>query len=400
VRRYGGALVVGAAALGTSLALSAVIGRAAFVVFHIAVVISAFFWGLGPGLLTGIIGISSIDYFLLGSPTSLKIESGSDVIILLAYSVAAVTTSVLAQRLRATRSQAEEVNEELSQAIAAADSANAAKSRFLATMSHEIRTPINGVLGFAELLDLDIGGSLSPQQREYVRRIIASSRHLSGLVSDVLDLARIEAGRIVVADLAGDLETATQHAVALVQPLVEARQVELITQHCAPGDDTRYSGDPQRVEQILVNLLSNAVKFTGRGGRVTVRCAVAKARTAPGPVAEGVGQWAYVQVSDTGCGIAPDQLECIFDPFVQARSGLGERPPGSGLGLAISRHLARLMRGELTVASAVGEGTTFTLWLRAPVSPPPGERLWDKAAVALSEGDTVPQAEQPASAGH
>jgi signal transduction histidine kinase len=400
VQRFGGALVLSAAALGASVALGPVIGRSAFVVFHIAVVLSAFFWGLGPGLLTGILGVVSIDYFLLGAPTSLRIESASDFIILLAFSVAAVTTSALTQRLRTARSRAEEMNESLQRAMEEADTANAAKSQFLATMSHEIRTPINAVLGFAELLDLDIGGPLTPQQREYVRRIIASSRHLGGLVSDVLDLSRIEAGYIVVANSTGELEPAVQRAVALVKPLADARQIELVAQQCITGTNASYSGDPQRVEQILVNLLSNAVKFTGRGGRVTVSCAVVKSLSEVGQAGDGVGQWVCVQVSDTGIGIAEDQLERIFDPFVQVRSGLSDRAPGSGLGLAISRHLVRLMRGELTVASAVGVGTTFTLWLRTPLDYQAPALPGDNGAVALATGDNTAQAEHPAAARH
>ena len=151
-----------------------------------------------------------------------------------------------------------------------------------------------------------------------------------------------------------------------MRPLAEAREIELLMQDCGVGSDTRYSGDPQRVEQILVNLLSNAVKFTSVGGRVTVTCPTVDAPTAaPGVPLLGTGRWMCVRVQDTGCGIAPDQLERIFDSFVQGRTALSERAPGSGLGLAISRQLARLMGGELTVESAINVGSTFTLWLPA-----------------------------------
>ncbi len=359
--------------------------------FHVAVVLSAVYWGLGPALLTGVIGIIGIDYFLLSRTLSPSIANVSDLIVLTAL---AVTTSVLTHRLRAGRLRAERM-------AAEAKSANAAKSQFLATMSHEIRTPINAVLGFAELLDIGIGGSLTAQQREYVQRIMASSRHLSGLVSEVLDLAKIEAGRLALADRPDQLETAVEQAVALVRPLADARQLELVTRGCDAGLDTWYSGDVQRVEQILVNLLSNAVKFTSGGGRVTVTCVTVQAPTDAASVPSvGPGGWICARVEDTGCGIAPDQLERIFDQFVQGRTGLSERAPGSGLGLAISRHLARLMGGELTVESALGAGSTFTLWLPALAERRPTEPLGDEAAIDARDGSSTARADRTAAVDH
>ena len=338
------------------MALGPLIARSNFVVFHVAVILVAVFWGLGPALLTGVLGIVGIDYFVLAPTVPLRILSASDFIVLAAL---AVTTSVLTEHLRVARSRAGRMSAE-------AEGANAAKSQFLAAMHHEIRTPINAVLGFADLLDAGIGGSLTAQQREYVLRIMASTRHLHGLVSDVLDLAKIEAGRIAIAHLPGQLEAAVKRVVALVRPLADARQLELVERDCEEGLDSWYSGDAQRVEQILMNLLSNAVKFTNRGGRVTVTCATVQVPTdTPGVPPVSPGRWTCARVEDTGCGIAPDQLERIFDPFVQGRTGLSERAPGSGLGLAISRHLAPLMGGELTVESALGVGSTFTLWLPA-----------------------------------
>ncbi len=382
VERYGGSLVVSGGALGTSAALAPVIGDSPFAVFYIAVLLSAFLWGLGPALVTVVIGVMAVDYFLLPPTFSLNIESASTGIEVVTFSVVAVTTTALVQGLRAARARVERMNKKLRLATVEAASANVAKSQFLATMSHEIRTPINAVLGFAELLDVGIGGSLTAQQREYVQRIMASSRHLSGLVSDVLDLAKIEAGRIALAERPEQLETAVKHAVALVKPLAEAGHLDLVTRECDVGLDTWYSGDWQRVEQILINLLSNAVKFTSRGGRVTVTCATVQVPiNAPGAPPVGPGRWICARVGDTGCGIAPDHLERIFDPFVQGQAGLSDRAPGSGLGLAISRHLARLMGGDVTVESTPDVGSTFTLWLPTLAERGPAESSADQAQI-------------------
>jgi signal transduction histidine kinase len=246
-------------------------------------------------------------------------------------------------------------------ARAEAEASSHAKSEFLATMSHELRTPLNAVIGYAELLDLGIAGSLSSEQHTQVVRIRDSARHLLGLVNEVLDLAKVEAGRLSVQSKVARAMEAIDAALALAQPLAEARGIVLSCEPCVP--DVLYQADDDRVRQILVNLLNNAVKFTPAGGRVVVQC-VSTATPDPHARVSGKGPWVRVSVTDTGMGIPADHIASIFDPFVQVEGGHRRSNDGSGLGLTISRRLARLMGGDLTVRSEPGQGSTFTLWLR------------------------------------
>jgi signal transduction histidine kinase len=248
-------------------------------------------------------------------------------------------------------------------ARAEAEAANRTKSEFLAMMSHELRTPLNAVIGYAELLQVGIPGPLTDDQDRYLARILTSARHLLGLVNEVLDLARVDAGRLSLEHSIARADNAIDAAVAVVQPMAEARGVSIAVDRAGVADAV-YEGDETRVRQILVNLLTNAVKFTDPGGRVTIQSGVAK-RPAPEARLQGIGPWVYLRVEDTGIGIPPEQLSAIFDPFVQIDSSHTRPKDGSGLGLTISRRLARLMKGDLSMRSTVGQGSGFTLWLPA-----------------------------------
>jgi signal transduction histidine kinase len=237
--------------------------------------------------------------------------------------------------------------------------ANLAKSHFLSSMSHELRTPINSIVGYADLLDLEIAGPLTAAQRAYLARVQASSAHLIKLVDDVLDLARVEAGRMHVKQETAQAERAISDAIGVITPLAEAGG---ITVEYEGGGVNPYLGDEYRVRQILLNLLANAVKFTDRGGRITVRCGTTGAPDVELQSTAG-GPWVFIEVADTGIGIAADMAESVFEPFVQADEGHTRRRDGTGLGLTISRELARHMAGDLTLRSEIGAGSRFTLWL-------------------------------------
>jgi signal transduction histidine kinase len=234
------------------------------------------------------------------------------------------------------------------EARAAAESANRAKSEFLGVMSHELRTPLNAIDGYAQLLEVGIHGPLNDAQREDVARIRRCEQHLLGLINEILNYARVEAGAVSydLGDIA--LLEVMETCEALTTPQYREAGLEYVFD--GRSADLLVRADPDRLKQILLNLMTNAMKFTDPGGRVTVTCEVE-------------GETVRVLVADTGCGIALDQAERIFEPFVQADARYTRAQEGVGLGLAISRELARGMGGDLTVSRAVGEGSTFVLTL-------------------------------------
>jgi PAS domain S-box-containing protein len=237
------------------------------------------------------------------------------------------------------------LEDELARRRAEAEAANQAKSTFLATMSHEIRTPLNGVLGMVEAMAVD---ALTPSQRERLEVIRASGAQLLSLLNDILDISKIEAGKLTLETVEFGVAQLCSSVVASFAGLAEAKGVALELE-VAEGAGGRYLGDPTRVRQIVGNLVSNALKFTDLG-RVDVRVAPARA---------GV----RIVVSDTGVGIAPRQLKRLFQKFEQEDSSTTRRFGGTGLGLAICRELAERMGGGVSVESQVGKGAAFTVEL-------------------------------------
>ncbi|HEU4559917.1 MAG TPA: GAF domain-containing sensor histidine kinase [Longimicrobium sp.] len=233
-----------------------------------------------------------------------------------------------------------------------------AKDRFFASMSHELRTPLNSVLGYQDLLLEGVVGQLEAQARAFLERAQRSTRNLLHLVNDVLDLSKIEAGKLELVVTPTRIRAIVEEALATIEPLAAARQIAVEVEPWPPLPAVHTDAD--RVRQILINLLSNAVKFTDQG-RVTVSAALVG--DGAGVPADGAQGWVEVHVADTGAGIAAENQERIFHEFEQIVGATSRG--GTGLGLPISRKLARLLGGDLTVQSELGRGSTFTL--RLPV---------------------------------
>ncbi len=246
----------------------------------------------------------------------------------------------------------------------AADSANRAKSAFLANMSHEIRTPLNAVLGYAQILEAD--ARLSADHRNFVDRIIGGGEHLLSVINDILDMSRIESGRIVLSPQPFSLRRAVGDVVPMAQSLASAKGLELKASVSEKLPD-RVVGDEGKIRQIMLNLLGNAVKFTPAGSVTLSVDPLTPSQTSAAEARDRVG--VRIVVDDTGIGIGSEDLQRVFEPFEQARgrSGSGE---GSGLGLAISRRFARLMGGDITASSTPGYGSrfVFTAMLGLPSS--------------------------------
>jgi len=251
--------------------------------------------------------------------------------------------------------EAEAARTEAEKARMQAEAANRAKSDFLRVMSHELRTPLNAIGGYTELMELELRGPITNEQRRDLGRIRASQQHLLGLISGVLDLSRIESGRVAYRLESIAVDPFLAGIDDLVGPQTAAKLVTLEYVHAAPG--LAVIADAEKLRQIVLNLISNAIRHTPAEGRITLS---ADANTALSVA---------ISVRDTGPGIAGDALERIFEPFVQLDRTLTSLHEGLGLGLSISRDLARGMGGDLTVESRVGEGARFTLTLpRASVS--------------------------------
>jgi signal transduction histidine kinase len=215
-------------------------------------------------------------------------------------------------------------------------------------MSHELRTPLNAVIGFSEVLLDRMFGELNPKQDEYLQDILASGRHLLSLINDILDLAKIEAGRMELEVTDFHLPQAIDNAITLIRERAARRAITLEV-----DVDPRLGeikGDERKVKQVLLNLLSNAIKFTPEGGRVKVQAGLADG-------------FAEISVVDTGVGIAPEDHEAVFEEFRQVGSDYAKKHEGTGLGLTLSRRFVELHGGKIWVKSQLGQGATFTFTL-------------------------------------
>jgi signal transduction histidine kinase len=255
------------------------------------------------------------------------------------------------------RAHAENARMEAETARAEAERANNSKTDFLAVMSHELRTPLTAIMGYEELLSDGITGPVTELQRQQLGRINASARHLLGLIDEILTFARVDIGRERVRWESMSVNHTLADAAALVEPMASAKSINFFVH--VLEEDQAIQTDGTKLRQMLVNLLSNAIKFTEKG-EVRVECTVDN----------GILE---VRIADTGVGISAENIEDIFEPFWQAEQTATRRTSGTGLGLSVTRKLARLLGGDVTVASKVGAGSTFLLTL--PMKAPAGETV-------------------------
>jgi cell cycle sensor histidine kinase DivJ len=244
----------------------------------------------------------------------------------------------------------------LDQARSAAEAADAAKTRFLATMSHELRTPLNAIIGFSEMIAQEQTLMLGAAQRkEYAELINASGQHLLSVVNGILDMSKMESGNFEIASEPFAPRAQLMHCCNLLALKARENGVDLVTD--APQDLPVMTGDPRALKQIVLNLVANAIKFTERGGQVIVSASASTSQLT-------------LRISDTGVGIAPDDLKRVGAPFFQAGQTYQRRHEGTGLGLSIVKSLVALHLGELTVQSRLGEGTSVTVKLPLVYTPP------------------------------
>ena len=255
------------------------------------------------------------------------------------------------------RAHAERARAEAETARAEAERANNSKTDFLAVMSHELRTPLTAIMGYEELLSDGITGPVTELQRQQLGRINASARHLLGLIDEILTFARVDIGRERVRYESMSVNHTLSDAAILVQPMAADKKLQFVVELL--DEDQAIQTDGTKLRQMLVNLLSNGIKFTDVG-EVRVECSVS----------EGALE---VRIADTGCGIPAENIEDVFEPFWQAEQTATRKTGGTGLGLSVTRKLARLLGGDVTVASKMGSGTTFLLTL--PMKAPVGETV-------------------------
>jgi DNA-binding response OmpR family regulator/anti-sigma regulatory factor (Ser/Thr protein kinase) len=292
------------------------------------------------------------------------------------------TVAVLLARVRGYL-RAKQAMEELRTAKEAAEAASLAKSQFLANMSHELRTPLNAIIGYSEMLAEEGAGASQELYLSDMRKIYTAGKQLLALINDILDLSKIEAGKMTLSLETFDVTDMIRDVVTTIEPLL-AKNANTLKVHLA-NEVGSIRSDLTKVRQSVLNLLSNACKFTAQG---SVALAVTRDTI-------GEQDWLSVRVSDTGIGMSPEQLQQLFQPFMQADASMTRRYGGTGLGLTITQRLCHLLGGDITVESALGQGSTFTICLPAATDarPPQDARQMDQYLSCATAGSLLPSSD-------
>jgi signal transduction histidine kinase len=297
----------------------------------------------------GAVGLAGLTIFAVVRKISDKpdrIESWLVGMLMLLFFGGVVWAAIAFLRNKQLRARNAELERKIAERTLQLEEANRHKSEFLANMSHELRTPLNAIIGFSEALNERMFGELNDKQAEYVQDIHSSGRHLLSLINDILDLSKVEAGRMELELSEFDVTALLESATALIKERAQRHGIRLVLD-ADPGPGS-FRGDERRLKQVLVNLLSNAVKFTPEGGKITLT----------GRLSESALELA---VSDTGVGIAPEDHGAIFEEFRQVGTDYTRKAEGTGLGLALTRRFVELHGGTIRVESTPGAGSTFTV---------------------------------------
>jgi PAS domain S-box-containing protein len=333
------------------------------------------------GRLTGFIGVDSTHEVRDWNDNDVAILKVSSEIIASALErrKAADELGRLNEELRSMNlqleSRVEQRTEQLREAVAEAKASSQAKSDFLASMSHELRTPLNAIIGFSQVLHEQYFGSLNEKQVEYVADIVESGKHLLSLINDILDLSKIEAGKMELEVSPVKIISLVRGSLVMVKEKAMAHGINLDVQTAEGMQDLEITGDERRLKQVMFNLLSNAIKFTPDGGTITI-----EARSDDSELT--------VSVSDSGIGMTPQELKKLFQAFYQASGGIKDKTPGTGLGLAITRSIVEKHGGKISVESeGLNRGSRFTFTLPIRVSDPGGSNT--KSALPVESGRTA-----------
>jgi signal transduction histidine kinase len=245
----------------------------------------------------------------------------------------------------------EERTKQLEEAVEVAEASNRAKSDFLASMSHELRTPLNAIIGFSQVLNEKYFGDLNDKQSEYVADIVDSGKHLLSLINDILDLSKIEAGKMELDVSEVKISELLQNSLVMIKEKALSHSISLDLQIAENINGTKIKGDERRLKQVMFNLLSNSAKFTPDGGAITVE-------------ARKEEKELEISVSDTGIGMTPQEQKKLFEAFYQASGGIKGKTPGTGLGLAITKSIVEKHGGKIWMESeGTNKGSKFTFTL-------------------------------------